>query len=120
MATASVNALQLGRLGECYIIGNENLEYGEFFKKACAIWDKKFKLMKVPCFLISCFGFYNSIVALIARKPPKLSYAVARFAGLGQYYSSKKAQKELHILHTPIEKGIEQCVSWFKLNGYLK
>lgn len=120
VATASVNALKLGRLGECYIIGNENLEYGEFFKKACAIWDKKFKLFKVPHFLIICFGLINSIVAHIARKPPNLSYAMARFAGLGQYYSSIKAQKELHILQTPIEKGIEQCVGWFESNGYLR
>ena len=120
VAVASVNALKLGRIGHCYIAGNENLEYGEFFKKACAIWDKKFLLRKVPCFLITCFGFYNSIIARIISKPPKLSYTMARMAGVGQYFSSFKAQKELNMPQTPIEKGIEQCVSWFESNGYLK
>jgi len=120
VAKATVNALQFGRLGECYIIGNENLEYGEFFKKACAVWGQKFKLLKVPGFLIICIGLIYSIVARITRKPPKLSYSMARLAGVGQYYSSVKAQQELNIPQTPIEKGIEQCVSWFKLKGYLK
>ena len=120
VALAAVSALNLGRLGECYIVGNENLEYGEFFRKVCATMNKKFKLLKAPDFLIICFGFINSIMARVIRKPPVVSFSMARMAGNGQYYSSEKAQDELQITPTPIEQGIEQCVNWFELNGYLK
>lgn len=120
VATAAVNALTYGRLGECYIVGNENLEYGEFFKKACSVRNINFNLFKMPNSLIMSFGFMSSMVAQITRKPPKLSYAMARFAGVGQYFSSEKAQLELNISRTPIENGIEQCVSWFESNGYLR
>ena len=120
VANAAVNALHFGRLGECYIVGNENLEYGEFFRKTCALWDKKFRLLKAPGFFILCFGIVNSIMARIIGRPPVVSFSMARMAGMGQYYSSKKAQLELQFTPTPIEKGIEQCVSWFETNGYLK
>lgn len=120
VATASVNALKLGKLGECYIAGNENLEYKEFFKKICALRNKKFRLIKVPGFLVLCIGFYNSAVARIIKKAPKLSYTMMRIASVGQYYSSKKARQELNLPQTPIEKGIELCVDWFESIGYLK
>ena len=29
-------------------------------------------------------------------------------------------QKEFNLPQTPIEKGIELCIDWFELNGYLK
>ncbi len=120
VAVAAVNALKIGRLGECYIAGNENLEYKEFFKKVCAVRNKKFNLIKVPGFLLLCIGLFNSVVARLIHKAPRLSYSMSRMAKVGQYYSSKKAQKELNLPQTPIEKGIEMCIDWFELNGYLK
>ncbi|MBL7857598.1 MAG: NAD-dependent epimerase/dehydratase family protein [Cyclobacteriaceae bacterium] len=120
VATAAVNALHMGRLGEAYIAGNENLTYGEFFTKACSVFNKKFGLMKFPHILILLVGLINSVVARLTGKHPKLSYTMARIAGVSQYFSTKKAQQELNMPQTPIEKGIEQCVEWFKSNGYLK
>lgn len=119
VATAAVNALKLGKLGECYIAGNENLSYDEFFKKVCDIEKKEFKLIKVPQFIILTIGLFNSIVARITKNPPALSYTMARVACIEQYFSSEKARLELKMPQTPIEKGIEQCITWFKSNGYI-
>lgn len=119
VAIAAVNALKLGRPGQCYIAGNENLEFEEFFKKVCAARNKKFNLIKVPGFVVLFIGFINSAVSRIRRKAPGLSYTMARMAGVGQYYSSKKAQSELNLPQTPIEEGINMCVDWFEENGYL-
>lgn len=120
VATASVNALKFGKLGECYIAGNENLDFKDFFKNIYGLRNRKFKLIKVPRFLVLCIGFYNSLVARLTKKVPKLSYTMTRMASVGQYYSSKKAIQELKLPQTPIEKGIELCLDWFESNGYLK
>lgn len=119
VAKAAVNALYLGRLGECYIAGNENLDYGEFLRMACKIRNKTFRLIKVPTFLIWSIGIFNSAVAKIIRKPPTLSFTAARISCLGQYYSSVKAVQELKIPQTPIIEAIENSLKWFELNGYL-
>jgi dihydroflavonol-4-reductase len=120
VAVAAVNALSMGRLGECYIAGNENLNYSEFFRKACEIRNKTFKLIKIPNFIILFVGIVNSMKASIIRKPPSLSYKAARMAAIGQYYSSSKAQIELQMPQTPIEHALEHCINWFESNGYLK
>lgn len=120
VASAVVNALKRGKTGECYIAGNENLSFKEFFMKASAIMGKKFKLRRVPSSLILAAGFFNSTKARLTGTAPKLSYGMARMASINQYFSSQKAVDELQMPQTPIEKGIEQCMDWFKKNDYLK
>ena len=119
VAVAAVNALSMGRLGECYIAGNENLEYSEFFRKACEVRNKSFKLIKVPNFIILFVGIMNSMKAIITGKPPGLSYKAARMASIGQYYSSAKAQQELKMPQTSITCAVDHCLNWFESNGYL-
>ena len=119
VAAAAVNALEQGRLGQCYVAGHENLEYREFFEKACHACEKDFKMIKVPGFLVFCFGFINSIAARITGKPPQLSFSMARLSRISHYFSSAKAIRELKMPQTPIEEGIKSNVSWFRSNGYL-
>lgn len=120
VAKAAVNALSMGRTGECYIAGNENLSFKEFFDKASKVLNKPFKMRAAPQILILALGGINSIVARITGKAPKISFTMARMAGVGQYTSSAKAQQELKMPQTPIETGIKDCLEWFKKNGYLK
>ena len=42
VAVAIVNAIKLGKAGECYIAGNENLSFKDFFRKIYTIKNKKF------------------------------------------------------------------------------
>lgn len=120
VAVAAVNALKMGRKGECYIAGNENLEFKEFFRKACAVLDKPFRMRAAPELLILMLGAFNSVLARVTGKPPRISFTMARMSTIGQYFSSEKAQKELNMPQTPIEKGIKQSIGWFKVNGYIK
>jgi dihydroflavonol-4-reductase len=120
VAAAAVNALKMGKLGECYIAGNENLSFGEFFKKIEGVTGKSFRMFQVPNFVLYLFGLLNSTFARITRKTPQISYTMARIAACGQYYSSKKAQEELNMPQTPIEEAIKQCLNWFFENDYLK
>ena len=120
VAVAAVNALSMGRTGECYIAGNENLEFKEFFKKASLVLNKPFKMKAAPQILILILGAINSLLARLRGKSPKISFTMARMAGVGQYFTAQKAQEELNMPQTPIEDGIRHCVEWFKANGYIK
>jgi dihydroflavonol-4-reductase len=120
VATAAVNALKKGKNGNCYIAGNENLEYKEFLLKASKIMGKDFELKKIPQPLILFVGIVNSCIARITNKKPKLSYGIAKLAIISQYFSAKRAVTELDMPQTPIEEGIKQCVNWFQNNGYIK
>lgn len=120
VAVAVVNALKMGRLGECYIAGNENLTYKAFFQKACSVNAMKFNLKKAPAFLLLGIGASQSILSKIKNSPPQLSYTMAKFACMNQYYSAEKARKELLMPQNPIEEAILESLVWYQSNGYLK
>jgi dihydroflavonol-4-reductase len=117
VAVGVSNALQMGRLGEAYIAGNENLSYQVFLQKAAQLSGKKFNLIKSPNFVTLLLGFYQSLTSRITKTPPKLSYTMAKSALVQQVYSSKKAVEELKLPQRPIEFGIQGCYNWFKHNG---
>jgi len=119
VAVAAVNGLVMGQSGECYIAGNENLSFEQFFRKACAIRGIPFNMKKVPNFLIYTVGLWSSIWARISGKPPKLGFHMALQSVMQQCYSPIKARKELNMPSTPIEEAIQQCVTWWKQNKYL-
>ncbi|HLP71362.1 MAG TPA: NAD-dependent epimerase/dehydratase family protein [Bacteroidales bacterium] len=119
VATAAVNSLESGRIGECYIVGNENLFYKEFFRKVCKVRRKQYKLVRIPVLLVMFIGLFNSVRARLFSVHPGLSYSMARFSCLMQFYSSRKAREELHIQMTPIESGIDSSLKWFEANGYI-
>lgn len=119
VAVAAVNGLVMGQSGECYIAGNENLSFEQFFIKACAIRGIPFNMKKVPNFLIYTVGIWSSIWARISGRPPKLGFHMALQAVMQQCYCPLKARKELNMPSTPIEEAIQQCVTWWKQNKYL-
>lgn len=120
VAKAVVNSITSGELGNCYIAGNENLEFKEFFGKVCKQLNKQFEMKYAPTFLLISIGIINSIIAFISRKQPKLSFGMAILAKENQYFSSAKARRVLKMPQTPIEVGIEQSISWFKQNKYIQ
>jgi dihydroflavonol-4-reductase len=119
VAVATVNALKMGRAGQCYIVGNENLYFGEMFKKAASVFGQPFQIKQFPGFAINLVGAINSIVARLTGKAPQLSYSMAKMASVKQFYSPEKARKELQLPSTPIEEAIADCIIWYKENGYL-
>jgi dihydroflavonol-4-reductase len=119
VAQAIVNSLSKGNLGECYIAGNENLEFKEFFQKATLVMEREFKLKKFPQFLVLSVGAIKSIIARLTKKAPNISYGMASMASVSQFLSNKKAIKELNMPQTPIELAIKESLNWFKENNYL-
>jgi dihydroflavonol-4-reductase len=119
VAKAAVNALTKGVTGECYIAGNQNMEFKEFFHKASKIINKEFKMRPAPYPIVLLAGFVYSLLALLTGKPPKISYSMAKMAKENQFFSAKKAVRVLEMPQTPIEEGIIQCIEWFKQNKYL-
>ncbi len=119
VAVATVNALTKGREGQCYIVGNENLYFGEMFRKAAEVFEQPFRIKQFPGFVINIVGALNSVVARLTGKAPQLSYSMAKMASVKQFYSPQKARTELGLPQTPIEHAIADCIDWYKVNGYL-
>lgn len=119
VAKAVVNSLTKGRLGECYIVGNENLTFADFFRKVAQANNSKFNLIKAPNVAMYTIGFINSMNARFFKKAPQISFTMAKMSIVRQYYSAQKAIEELDLPQTPIDEAIKSCIEWFKRNNYL-
>ncbi|WNJ18095.1 NAD-dependent epimerase/dehydratase family protein [Pontibacter sp. G13] len=119
VAVGISNALTMGRVGQCYILGHQNLSYKEAIQLIAKIVGKPAPTMSLPNFAVKTFGMLGTIYGNITNKAPRMTINMAKVACDGHYFSPAKAVKELALPQTPIEDAIQEAFDWFKANGYL-
>jgi dihydroflavonol-4-reductase len=73
-AVAIVNALTKGQVGECYILGNQNLSYKEVFAKIGNALSVKPPVIPIPSIFAKLYGGMGSFVGKVTGKAPAISY----------------------------------------------
>ncbi|MFA5330390.1 MAG: NAD-dependent epimerase/dehydratase family protein [Prolixibacteraceae bacterium] len=119
VARGIVNAIRFGKLGECYLLANENLTYREFFEKLRMVNVRPQTLVQLPRQAVRLAGSAGSLFENISGKPAKLNALNARLLCTDNYYSAAKAVVELNLPQTPISQAIEDALEWFEQYGYL-
>jgi len=119
VSTAIANSLEIGRIGEYYIAGNENLTYQAFFSKVAKVVSKPDPHIHVPDWLVKLIGLFGSASGKVLNKHPFLTYPMARISCSTQFVSSESAVEELKMSQTKIEDAIRECYDWYTENGYL-
>ena len=119
-AIATVNALTMGRLGESYILGNENLTYRDAFGLIAAVAGVSPPRFGLPPSAALFYARANQWLANIRGRVPTVNVPMAMMANDGHYFSSEKAVRELNLPQTPIRDAIQEAHDWFSTNGYLR
>jgi len=119
-AVAIANAIDLGKKGECYILGNENLSYKQAFEKIANITGVSPPKIRLSKNMVLIYGQFNSAIARIFNNKPKVTRELAILSNEFHYYSAEKARVELQMPQTPIETAIKECFDWFVENEYIK
>jgi len=118
-AVGIANALEKGRIGESYIIGNKNLSYKEAFSKIATVLDVKPPKISIPWWGILIYGRIGCFIARMTGGKPTVSYPMAKIACDTHYFTAEKAVRELDLPQSPIEEGISESFNWLKSNGYI-
>lgn len=113
-----VNAIHQGRTGECYLLAGHNLSYGEFFRMVNKLADEPKLMIRIPAFVLKAGGLIGSLRKKLTGKSVRLTYANAYMLCLDNYYSAKKAQRELSMPITPMLVAVSHTLEWFKKNNY--
>lgn len=120
VAVAVVNGLKKGRVGECYIAGNENLNFKEITSLIANEVNSKPPKMATPDAVIKLAGWLSSALGSTFKFEPRISYPMALIACDGQYFSSQKAVRELNMPQTDIRIAVRETYKWFQENGYVE
>ncbi|SET48168.1 dihydroflavonol-4-reductase [Hymenobacter actinosclerus] len=119
VAQATVNALNLGRVGESYILGNENLSYHEAFTLMADLMRVPPPRWPLPAGLAQFYGQLCSLQTRLTGRPGRLNAAMTAVANDGHYFRVDKARRELQLPQTPVAEAITEAFAWFKAEQYI-
>jgi dihydroflavonol-4-reductase len=119
VARAHVAALELGRSGERYILGGENLTLKQILDKMSAITGLPSPTMKVPHAVAMVFAFFDeNITGRLLGNEPRATVEAVRMGRKKMYASSAKAVQELGFKQIPVYQALRAAIDWFRQHGY--
>ena len=119
VARGHVLALERGRIGERYLLGNRNLTLQALLGLLSQITGLPAPRWRMPHTLALALGYASQFVAdRITHRPPRVPLAAVRVSRHCRYFDCAKAVRELGLPQSPIEPALERAVQWFRSNGY--
>jgi dihydroflavonol-4-reductase len=119
-ARGHVLAAERGRIGERYLIGNENVSVWDACKMLHEISGLPMPKFRVPIQVAMAFGLLAQLRAqYVTKKPPSMNYAAMKMGRYHIAYDCSKAVRELGLELHPVRHGLERAVEWFMNNGYV-
>ena len=119
VATGHVRAMERGRIGERYILGNKNLMLREIFETLSKLTGVPAPTIKLPRLAILPLAYANKWVAdYVTHQPPRIPLEGVKMAKYKMHYDCSKAVRELGLPQPPIEIALEKAVKWFRAHGY--
>lgn len=119
VARGHVLALEKGRPGERYVLGNRNMTFKEILDVLELVSGVKAPRRRIPigvAFFAACVD--EMVTGGLLHKEPKVTMASVRVASHFRYFDCSKATGELGLPQTPVEEAFEKAVKWFRQNGY--
>ncbi|MFH1857628.1 MAG: SDR family oxidoreductase [Candidatus Omnitrophota bacterium] len=103
-----------GRLGERYILANQNLTLIEFLRLLEKCGGAKAPRFHIPYPAVYGAACLFDAIGWLLRKDFILSRLHARRMKYDAWYSHKKASRELGWVPRPVEESFTETVRWFK------
>lgn len=119
VAKGHILALERGRIGERYILGNKNLAFKEILGILEQITGIKAPRLKIPIWIALGAGYADEFVSgRIRGRCPRVPVAGVKTARKFRHFDCSKAIGELGLSQKPVEEALEKAVRWFRQNGY--
>ncbi len=119
VAAGHVGALQHGRIGERYILGGQNMTLAELLGTIARLTGRPPPRIRLPRGPLYPLAFAAEAMARVTKREPLLTVDGLRMSKHFMFFSSAKAERELHYRPRPAEEGIRDAVDWFRAAGCL-
>lgn len=118
VAAGHLLAARNGKIGERYILGNENLSLKQIGEILAELTGKPAPRFKVPFALALSAGLCSEGFSYITRRPPAVPLWGVLMARKKMFFSPAKARRELGLPQTPAREALRRAVEWFRAHGY--
>ena len=119
VAKGHVLALEKGKKGDRYILGNQNLTLKALLDQLAQITGISAPQRTVPAWLPLSVAWIDERLLAPLGKPPSIPIDGVRMANQAMYYDASKAVRELGLPQTPIAIALKNAVNWFVTEKYV-
>lgn len=112
-------ALQKGKSGSRYILGNENLTLKALLDRLSQITGLPAPTRSVPPWLPLSVAWVDERILAPLGKSPTVPLDGVRMAKQYMYYDTAKAVRELGLPQTPVSIALKDAVDWFVTHKYV-
>lgn len=119
-ARAVVSAMDKGKPGEKYILGNRNVTIKEYFDLIVKVAGRGMSPpIRLPRWFAVFSGYGYEMLSHMTRKAPITSASWVRVGSRYSWWDCGKARGQLDLGQGPLEASLAEAVEWFQDNGYL-
>ncbi|PIR21587.1 MAG: NAD-dependent dehydratase [Deltaproteobacteria bacterium CG11_big_fil_rev_8_21_14_0_20_47_16] len=112
VASGIVRALNVGRVGERYLLTGEDVSYREMRAVIAEEMGTPRPCIRIPSFVLKFASVLGEVVSRITQKRPRIPLPMARMLAHELYFSSHKAQSELGWSYRPYRESVCRALAW--------
>jgi len=121
VAMGHLLALENGKFGERYILGNENFSMKVLLEKIASITGKPAPKIQLPHNFVLPIAYVSEWWANLtkSKKEPMATVSGVKLSKKKMYFSVDKAKKELGYKPKDVMIALNDAIDWYKKNNYL-
>ncbi len=120
VAKGHILAADHGRLGERYILGNENITLGDLLLQIEEVTGLAMPKTQIPYWLALTAGAVSEFVAdYVTHRSPRAPLTGVRLARYPMYFDSSKAVKEIGLPQNPVRQALADEIEWLGSRGLI-
>jgi dihydroflavonol-4-reductase len=121
VAAGHLLALQRGKVGCRYILGNRNVTLKEMLEMLAVITGRRAPRWRVPYWMVLAAGHLDMAVeGMLLRRPPRIPLEGVKQARKYMWVDCSRAVRELGMPQSSVEGALEKAVRWYREKGYVK
>lgn len=116
VAEGHLLAAHRGRVGQKYILGNENLTLREILQILAKITGRKPPVLRIPHWIAIAASAADVAASRLTGREPGIPMEAVLMSRKRMFFSSRKAVSELDLPQSSVEDALARAVSWFVKN----
>ena len=119
VARAQVQAWQMRRFGQAYVLGGEEVSFVEFARRVGAALGKPTPERAMPPWALMAYARALDVWSRLSGKEPQVTPAGAALTSHHLKVNSAKARRELGYTETPMDTLLSDTLDWMRAEGML-
>ena len=120
VAAGHLAALRRGNIGECYILGGENVYFRIMLAEIARVIGHRPPRLRIPISAVYPFALGAELWSHVNGREPFVTREGLRMARQHMFFQDAKARRELAYRSRPYQEGIADAIAWFRGAGYVK